>query len=320
MQKSKVKKTIKQFENKIICGDILESLKEIPKDSIDMVFADPPFNLNKKYSNSNDQKDIEEYLQWCYDWIDECIRVLKPSGTLFLHNIPKWLVYYANHLNEKGMYFKHWIAWEAPGTPLGKTLYPAHYGILYYTKSKKDFKFYNIRIPHKRCRVCKEVQKDYGGKKVQMHPFGPVLSDVWSDLHRIRHKTRRDSHPNQLPEPVMERLVMICTEKGDVVLDPLIGTGTTALAAKRLGRKYIGIDNSEDYVRVSKEKLKEINSSDTNGYVYNYNKKGQTKTSANKKFAKIHSIADKDIIVDKKKLDDEKPSMYYDYELKISKE
>jgi len=314
------KNSIKKFENKIIFGDVLKSLKKIPSEKVDMVFADPPFNLNKKYSNSNDQKGIEEYIQWCYDWIDECIRVLKPSGTLFLHNIPKWLVYFANHLNENGMFFKHWIAWDAPGMPLGKTLYPAHYGILYYTKSEKDFKFNNVRIPHKICRVCKEVQKDYGGKKVQMHPFGTVLSDMWSDLHRIRHNNRRDSHPNQLPEPVLERLVMISTDKNDIVLDPLIGTGTTALAAKRLGRKYIGIDNSKDYVKVSKEKLKEITSSDSNGYVYNYNKKGQTKTSVNKKFLKIHSILDKDIIVDKKKLDDEKPSLYYDYELNISKE
>jgi site-specific DNA-methyltransferase (adenine-specific) len=320
MQKTKAKKTIKQFENKIICGDILKSLKEIPSGKIDLVFADPPFNLNKKYSASGDKKSTIEYLNWCYDWIDECIRILKPTGTLLLHNIPKWLVYFANHLNEQEMVFKHWIAWDAPGTPLGKTLYPTHYGILYYTKSEKDYTFNNLRIPHKRCRVCKEVQKDYGGKKVQMHPFGPILSDVWSDLHRIRHKTRRDSHPNQLPEPLMERLVMMCSNKNDIVLDPLIGTGTTALAAKRLGRKYIGIDNSKDYVKVSKEKLKEIDSKDANGYIYKYNKKGQTKTSVNKNFAKTHTIPDSSFIIDKKELKEEKTSMYYDFDLEISKE
>lgn len=319
MLKNKTSKSITQFENQIIQGDVLEILSQIPAESVDMVFADPPFNLNKKYSNSNDKKITADYLNWCYDWIDECVRILKPTGTMFLHNIPKWLVYYANHLNEKGMHFKHWIAWDAGGAPLGKTLYPTHYGILYYTKSEKDYKFYNLRIPHKRCRVCKEVQKDYGGKKTQMHPFGPILSDVWTDLHRIRHKSRRDDHPNQLPEPVLERLVMICTDKDDIVLDPLIGTGTTALAAKRLGRKFIGIDNSEEYVEVSKEKLKEIDVKQSNGYVYRYNKIGQTKTSVNKKFATTHTIRDTNIIIDKKKLKNEKPSMYYDFELEISK-
>lgn len=318
MKKVKTKNSIKSFLNDIKCGDIVDILSQIPSESVDMVFADPPFNLNKKYSNSNDKKEITEYLEWCYTWIDECIRILKPTGTLFLHNIPKWLVYYANHLNEKDMFFKHWIVWDAAGSPLGKTLYPTHYGILYYTKSEKDYKFFDLRMPHKRCRVCKEVQKDYGGKKIQMHPFGPILSDVWTDLHRIRHKSRRDSHPNQLPEPLLERLVMMSTEKNDIVLDPLIGAGTTALAAKRLGRQYIGIDNSEEYVKITKEKLMEIKVGEVNGYVYKYNKNGQTKTSVNKNFAKTHTIMDKNIIVDKKKLKDEKPSMYFDFSLEIS--
>lgn len=320
MMRTSKKKTIKQFVNKIHLGDVLEVISQIPDESIDMVFVDPPFNLNKKYSNTDDKKNIIEYLNWCYDWIDQCIRVLKPSGTLFLHNIPKWLIYYANHLNEQGMIFRHWIAWEAMGAPLGRTLLPTHYGILYYTKSKDDYKFYDLRVPHKRCRLCKEIQTDYGGKKVQMHPFGPIISDVWTDLHRIRHKNRRDMHPCQLPEPLLERLVMLCTDKNDIVLDPLIGTGTTALAAKRLGRNYIGIDNSSLYVQVTEEKLKEIKKNQTNGYVYKYNKKGQTKTSVNKKFAKFHTLKDKDIVVDKKKLKDEKPSLYYDYELEIVKD
>jgi len=320
MMQASNKKYTQKFVNKIILGDVIESLSQIEDESVDMIFVDPPFNLNKKYSNSNDKKSVQEYLDWCYAWIDESIRVLKPSGTIFLHNIPKWLVYFANHLNEKGLFFRHWIAWDAGGAPLGKTLLPTHYGILYYTKSKDYFKFYDLRVPHKRCRVCKEILSDYGGKKVQMHPFGPILSDVWTDLHRIRHNSRRDPHPCQLPEPLLERLVMLCTDKNDLVLDPLVGTGTTVLAAKRLGRKYIGIDNSELYVKVTEEKLKEIKSNESNGYVYKYNKKGQTTTSVNKNFAKMHTLRDKNIIIDKTKLKDEKPSKYYKYDLDIVKE
>lgn len=128
------------------------------------------------------------------------------------------------------------------GTPLGKTLLPNHYGILYYVKSPKDYKFNDIRGLHKRCRKCAIILKDYGGKKDQLHQFGPVISDVWSDIHRIRHKKRRDEHPCQLPEPLLERLLLMSTDEGDIVFDPFIGTGTTAIAAKKLGCRYIGID------------------------------------------------------------------------------
>ncbi len=318
MTKTK-KKQLSHFTNKIFCGEVVTTLEKIPNESVDMVFVDPPFNLKKKYANSDDKKDSEDYLKWCYSWIDECIRILKPSGTLFLHNIPKWLIYFANHLNEKKMIFRHWIAWDAMGAPLGTTLLASHYGILYYTKSQKDYKFYDLRIPHKRCRSCKEVQADYGGKKVSMHPFGTVLTDVWTDLHRIRHPNRRDTHPNQLPEPLLERLILMTTDTSDIVLDPLIGAGTTALTAKRLGRHYIGIDNSKQYVSLTKEKLKEITPEQSNGYVYKYNKKGQTKTSVNKNFAKEHTIRNEDMVIDKKKLKDEKPSLYYDYHVEKSK-
>lgn len=245
---------IEKFINQIIEGDCIEVLKEIPDESIDMCFADPPFNLGKRYLTYQDTKEIRAYLEWCYRWLDETVRVLKPTGSLFVHNIPKWLTYFASHLNKK-MYFKHWIAWDAPGAPLGKTLQPNHYGILFYTKRPTGFKFYEIRAPHPRCRECNTFLKDYGGKKHLMHPFGMLVSDVWTDIHRIRHKKRRDEHPCQLPVPLLERLILMSTDEGDIVLDPFIGTGTTAIAAKRMGRKYIGIDIEPYYVQLSKSKL-----------------------------------------------------------------
>ncbi len=217
-------------------------MKEIPDDSVDMTFADPPFNLKKKYNNYLDKKEKDEYLEWCYNWLDEMVRITKPTGSIFVHNIPRWLIYYAAYLN-KIAYFRHWISWDSGGAPLGKTLLPNHYGIIYYTKSLKDFKFYDIRYPHPRCRLCKEFLKDYGGKKDLAHDFGPLLSDVWTDIHRIRHKKRRDAHPCQLPLPLLERLILMCTDVSDIVLDPFVGTGTTAIAAKRLGSASISVLN-----------------------------------------------------------------------------
>lgn len=313
------KKGIEPFINQIILGDVLEVMKNMPPEFVDVAFADPPFNLRKEYGNYEDSKADYEYLEWCYKWIDEMIRVLKPNGTLFLHNIPKWLIEYGHHLRKQGMIFRHWIAWDAMSIPLGKTLLPAHYGILYYTKSKRDFKFYDLRAPHKRCSKCGEVTKDYGGKKNLMHPFGTILSDVWTDLHRIRHKKRRDEHPCQLPEPLLERLILMVTNRNDIVLDPFIGTGTTALAAKRLNRKFIGIDNDKNYVELTRKKLDEISPREYNGYVYQYNKKGQSKKSPNNKFGRFHSLLDKDIVIDKNKLKNETPGLYVDYELELIK-
>jgi len=267
-----VNTTIKQYKklplNEILCGDAIEELKKIPDDSVDMTFADPPFNLNKKYGSYKDKRVAEDYIKWCEQWLTEMVRVTKPTGSIFVHNIPKWLIYFANHLNKIAI-FKHWIAWDSMSIPLGKTLLPAHYGILLYTKIPKGFKFHELRSPHKKCRTCGQMIKDYGGKKSQINPYGTLLSDVWADIHRIRHSARRDEHPCQLPEPLLERLILMSTDEGDIVLDPFIGAGTTALAAKRLGRNYIGIDIDPKYEKIVADKLKKINYRSSNGYKYN---------------------------------------------------
>ncbi len=145
---------------------------------------------------------------------------------------------------------------------------PTHYGILFYAKDKKRNKFYEIRHPHKRCRKCNVLLKDYGGKKAGLHPFGPLVSDVWTDLHRIKHAKNRDDHPCQLPETVLERLILMTTDENDVVLDPFNGTGTTVLSAKRLGRKYIGIEIDEKYVLIADKKLRQTESDSRIGGIW----------------------------------------------------
>lgn len=240
--------------NKITQGDCLELLTIIPDNSIDVTFADPPFNLKKKYNSYRDIKEFQDYLEWCKLWIVEMVRVTKPTGSIFVHNIPKWLTYYASFLNGVAD-FKHWISWDAPTAPMGKSLQPSHYGILYYAKDIQQNKYYEIRHPHKRCRKCGYLLKDYGGKKEGLHHFGPLVSDVWTDIHRIKHNKYRDEHPCQLPTHLLERIVLMTTDQGDIILDPFAGTGTTAIAAKRLGRNYICFELDEEYVQTSNYKL-----------------------------------------------------------------
>jgi len=240
--------------NKIIPGDCLKLFQDIPDNSIDMTFADPPFNLRKQYNSSQDDLALKHYLAWCEQWLLEMVRVTKPTGSIFIHNIPKWLTYFAGYLNTIA-HFKHWITWDAATAPMGKTLQPAHYGILFYVKNPKQHKCYELRYPHKRCRKCGMLHKDYGGKKALLHPFGSLVSDVWTDIHRIRHNKYRDKHPCQLPIHLLERLILMATDAGEIILDPFSGTGTSLIAAKRLGRQYIGFELAPAYVNIIESKL-----------------------------------------------------------------
>jgi site-specific DNA-methyltransferase (adenine-specific) len=245
---------IEKFLNTITQGDCLDLLSQVSDASIDITFADPPFNLKKGYNSYKDSLKLQEYLEWCEKWISEMVRVTKPTGSIFVHNIPKWLTFYGTFLNKQAD-FKHWISWDAPTAPMGKTLQPAHYGILFYAKDNKHLKFYELRYPHKRARKSNLLAKDYGGKKGLLHPFGPLVSDVWTDIHRVKHNKFRDEHPCQLPIHLLERIVLMSTDENDIVLDPFSGTGTTAIAAKRLGRQYIGFELDKNYVEITQKKL-----------------------------------------------------------------
>ena len=248
---------LENYLDKVINGDCLELLKKIPNDSIDITFADPPFNLKKRYNGYKDSLEFKEYISWCEKWIKEMVRITRPTGSIFLHNIPKWLTFYVDILN-KYAYFKHWIAWNAPSSPMGKSLQPNHYGILFYTKSNKKTKIYEIRMPHERERKTTFLRKDYGGKKGGLHPFGPLISDVWSDIHRIKHSKYRNEHPCQLPVHLLERIILLTTDENDIVLDPFIGTGTTAVAAKKLNRRYIGFELDQEYIKIAQDNLDKV--------------------------------------------------------------
>lgn len=123
---------------------------------------------------------------------------------------------------------------------------------------------FGVSSSHRYCRECNALLKDYGGKKHLIHPLGTLVSDVWTDIYRIRHSKRRDEHPCQLPIHLLERIILMTTDAGDTILDPFIGTGTTAIAVKRLGRQYIGIDIDEKYVQISRRKLEETSPTQVN--------------------------------------------------------
>lgn len=208
--------------NSIVNDDCVKVMQSLPPESVQTVFADPPFNLGKRYNTYKDKLSFDEYVKWTESWIDAALRILKPNGSLLVYNIPKLLTHTAKILDKK-CEFRHWIAWHSGGRPLGRTLQPTHYGILYYTKNR-DSKFYDIRAPHKKCRKCDAYIKDYGGKEHLRHPFGSLIGDVWDDIHRVRHASKRiDDHPCQLPVHLLERIILMTTDKNDIVVDPFAG-------------------------------------------------------------------------------------------------
>jgi site-specific DNA-methyltransferase (adenine-specific) len=221
--------------------DCLELLGSMKSDSIDTVFADPPFNLGKNYANGFDDRISEsDYLDWCRRWLNECCRVTKPGGSVFIYATPELAIHFGGILNEK-LTFRHWIALTMKGTyRRGNKLYPAHYALLYYVKG--DPKTFNgLRVPIPACRHCGKDIKDYGGHRDKLNPAGLNLTDFWEDTSPNRHrKFKVRPGVNELKLMIPERSILLSTNEGDVVFDPFGGGGATYQAAEANGRFWIG--------------------------------------------------------------------------------
>lgn len=225
--------------------DCLNLLASLRTESIDTVFADPPFNIGKDYGNGSD-KDLlhhDDYLEWCFGWIDDCIRVLKPGGAFFIYHLPQQAFRLANFLESREMYFRHWIALSMKGTfPRGRKLYPAHYALLYFTKGEPAT-FNRVRLPIPTCRHCGKDIKDYGGHRKCLNPLGLNLTDFWDDTSPARHrKFKARWHINELKPMIPGRCIEFSTNEGDFVLDPFGGGGSTFEAAQNLNRHWVGTE------------------------------------------------------------------------------
>lgn len=224
-------------------GDCLEILPEIDSETVDLVFADPPFNLGKDYGRGiSDALKDKEYLEWSRQWITECSRILAPGGAFFLYNIPKWNVSNAQFMMELGLMFRHWITVDIKfGLPIQGKLYPSHYSLLYFTKGKPKT-FLRPRLPIAVCRHCGKDIKDYGGHRNKLHPEGINLTDVWNDIPPVRHKRTKNRGANELSEKLLDRVLTIASEPGDLVLDPFGGSGTTYAVAEKMHRRWVGME------------------------------------------------------------------------------
>lgn len=240
----------------VIEGDAVEVLRRYPDESVDLVFADPPYNLDKAYMVYNDERDARAYLDWCNAWLNEYVRILKPTGSLYLLNLPRWGMHHAAYLNRR-LFFQNWIVWDALSEPRGKMM-PAHYALLFYTKHPSDFTFNYDEVGSIDARAYCLRSSCIRQRKARGDDEKEPLSDIWWDVHRIKHRRDRDYHPCQLPDALMERIIRLSTNPGDVVLDALAGTGTTAVVAAKLGRRYVAIDIDPTYAAITRNKLAQV--------------------------------------------------------------
>lgn len=229
------------------CGDAIDLFKEIESSSIDVVIADPPYNLGKDYGNNHDLKGFDDYLDFSRKWLSESKRVLKPEGTIYVFMGVRFISYLYDILDrELGMFFNSWIVWHYT-QGLGKTkgFSPRHDDILMFTKSNKHtFNLDNVRVPQKYYRARNNMR-------------GANPGDVWKFSHVHYCNPNRQNHPTQKPEGLMERMILASSVEGGNVLDPFSGSGTTLRVCQQINRKAIGFELNPDYVEMTRLRLSE---------------------------------------------------------------
>ena len=247
-------------ENKILLGDSLKIMKTIPSKSVDLIFADPPYNLQLKDTLYRpDQTTVEavtqdwdkfntykEYDNFTEQWLKESKRILKKGGALWVigsyHNILRVGTSIQNH----GFWILNDIIWHKTN-PMpnfrGTRFTNAHETLLWCTTSREakyTFNYQNL----------KELND---GKQMRSDWYIPICSGK----ERLRENNNQRSHPTQKPEALMYRIILSSTNKGDIILDPFLGSGTTAVVAKKLQRNFIGIEQNKEYISLAKKRLKQ---------------------------------------------------------------
>lgn len=248
----------------IINDDCLKVLKELPSNSVDFCFADPPYNVDKKYDCCDDDVDIIKYFDWCDKWLSELARIIKPGKTVAVLNIPQWAIRHFKCLN-KLLKFQDWIIWEGLSVPV-RMIMPAHYSVICFTKEQaNDLPFYNLEHSLLEIKSINTYKEFYcirnsciKKRKKENIEDKTQVTNLWWDIHRLKHNSQRVDHPTQLPPVFMERLISIFTKEGDLVLDPFNGSGTTSLCAEMLGRKYFGIELSPKYYDIAIQRHQEL--------------------------------------------------------------
>lgn len=264
--------------NQILQGDSIQLLNDGPEGWVDLCFADPPFNIGYLYHNYDDQKDVDEYLDWSEKWMSAVHRALKPTGSFYLAIGDEFAADLCVIARRKiGFHMRNWIIWHYTfGQQTKKMFAKSHTHILYFTKEKPTAGLENITFNADAVRVASARQTTYADHRA--NPKGKLPDDTWylrpqeanaaddrflapeSDTWNVSRvcgtfKEREGWHGCQMPMGVLDRIIKASSNPGDIVLDPFNGSGTTAVSAALLDRRYVGIDQSAEYVDYARKRL-----------------------------------------------------------------
>lgn len=250
---------ISSLRNAVVCGDAFDILPLLPDESFDLVFADPPYNLTKDFGTETfRERSVADYEEWLDSWLRLCVPLLKPTASIYICG--DWRSGTAIQ-NVGSRYFKlrNRITWEREKGRGAKANWKnAAEDIWFFTVSDK-FTF-NIDAVKQRRRVLAPYKengkpKDWNetgeGNYRNTHP-----SNIWTDVSvPFWSMPENTDHPTQKPEKLLAKIILASTKPGDLVLDPFVGSGTTAVVAKKLGRDFVAIESDEEYCLLSQKRL-----------------------------------------------------------------
>lgn len=253
--------------NTLIVGDCLAAMNDVRKGSVDLLFADPPFNIDWKYDVYDDKRERKEYLEWSERWIRLAVTRLKPNGTMWVAIGDEYAAEVKIMLGEAGLTMRNWVIWHYTfGVSCIKKFNRSHAHLLYFVKDAERFTFNPapVRVASARMTTYNDKRAKNGGKlpddtwylrpqESELH-FRPD-GDTWNVSRVCGTFKERMNHPCQMPEAILERIVAACSNEGDLVMDPFAGSGTTLAVAKRMGRKWIGIELSEEYASAARQRV-----------------------------------------------------------------
>lgn len=241
------------YNSMAILGDSMSVLKQMKDKSVQLIFADAPYNLGKNFGNNSDKwESVNDYIEWCKTWINECMRVLADNGTMYLMAATQYMPYLDVFASEKYHVLCRivWI-YDSSGVQSKKMYGSLYEPILMLAKTSKaayTFNYKDILVEAKTGSQRKLI--DYRKDPPQPYNSQKVPGNVW-DFSRVRFKMAEyENHPTQKPEALLERVIKASSNPGDVVLDPFAGSFTTSAVAVRLGRVGIGIELNEEYYEI----------------------------------------------------------------------
>jgi len=239
--------------HKVICGDVLDVLEsQVPDESVDLIFADPPYNIGKDFGYVKDKWPcLDDYVDWCKQWISLCINKLTPNGSIYIMTSTQAMPY-IDIYTQSLIHVMSRIVWhyDSSGVQAKKKYGSLYEPILFGVKDKQNYTFNYNDIAIEAKTGAKRKLIDYRKEVPSEYSSIKNPGNVWY-FARVRYRMHEyENHPTQKPESLLNRIILASSNPGDVVLDPFAGTYTTCAVASRLGRRSIGIDLNPDYVDI----------------------------------------------------------------------